>query len=116
MSQSPAMFQDLSRAFTMILYDILKCVGLGGIVLSMYVNDLGLSVWRGMDIAFEICDWLGALLGMIFKKKKDVKSVQALDYIGFHIDVSDQKIVRVGLMASFQSSILEAIDTLLAEP
>ena len=79
----------------------------------MYVNDLGVSVWRGMNLAFEISDWLGALLGMVFKTKKDVRGTQVMEYIGFQIDVSDSKIVKVGLTSSFRTTLLEAIGTLL---
>lgn len=36
-----------------------------------------------------------------------------MEYIGFQIDVSDSKIVKVGLTSSFRTTLLEAIGTLL---
>ena len=62
----------------------LTSLGLTDNTLIIYVDDLGVAT-EYQDLVFEIIDDLATLCGMVIKDAKDVKDVDNMEYIGYHI-------------------------------
>ena len=56
---------------------------------SINLDDLGQACWKHMAVLRVLEDELGALLGMVYKKSKDVFHATTMKYIGFMIKITD---------------------------
>ena len=81
----------------------------------MYVDDLGLACAAHMSVLTRVQDDLAALLGMVFKKAKDVLGVRDMKFIGFNISIRNSEVI-VSVPSEFQVATATSIRALLDNP
>jgi hypothetical protein len=114
LSQAPAKFQAITKAFIDILCEELRNIGFRGYVMAMYVDDHGQAVFNNYELVKQVEEDLAALLGMVYKTSKDVSDVTQMKFIGFNIR-TDSDTINVQVPPEYLQTLREDIQTSLAQ-
>ena len=96
-SQAPAIFQHLSGEYTRLLAARLERMGVRGVVLAIYIDDLLIAA-ESFEVLGQVREAMYALaeeLGVQFKKAKEEgldSPLQVLEFLGIVLDTTDGEV------------------------